>query len=164
MDAVLEPASQVVLETLTQLGIEYEPIACDPEYADTAAFCERYGFAPSDSANCIIVASKQPLGKHCACLVLATTRLDVNRKVCALLSVRKASFAPGDATQELTGMMIGGVTPVGLPGDMPLYIDSRVMQREGVIIGGGSRSLKIQLPPTELRKLPNAEVVQGLAH
>ena len=146
---------------LRQAGQPYSEIACDPDFADAAAFCERYGYPLSMSANTIVVAARKEPAVACACVVLATDRLDVNHTVCSLLGVRKASFAPAEVTRELTGMLIGGVTPFGLPPDLPLYIDSRVMEQEQVIIGGGSRSLKLQLAPAALAALPGA-VVTGL--
>src|SRR5579862_6104726 len=152
-----------VRDRLASLGLEYEPITCDPEFADTAAFCARYGVAPEESANTIVVAARREPGVACACVVLATSRLDVNHAVCELLGVRKASFATADQTREVTGMMIGGVTPFGLGDDLPLYIDSRVVAQESVVIGGGSRSMKIRLAPEGLLRLPGARVVDGLA-
>jgi prolyl-tRNA editing enzyme YbaK/EbsC (Cys-tRNA(Pro) deacylase) len=153
-----------VRERLTALGVEFETIACDPDFADTAAFCARYGVAPEQSANTIVVAARKEPGVACACVVLATCRLDVNHAVCDLLGVRKASFAAADQTRELTGMMIGGVTPFGLPDDLPLYVDAHVMTQETVVIGGGSRSMKIRLAPAGLLQLPGARVVDGLAN
>ncbi|MFZ0128559.1 MAG: YbaK/EbsC family protein [Candidatus Dormiibacterota bacterium] len=154
----------LVRDRLAALGVEHETIACDPEFADTAAFCARYGVSPEESANTIVVAARKEPGIACACVVLATCRLDVNHAVCDLLGVRKASFATADQTREITGMMIGGVTPFGLPDDMPLYIDSRVMVPDTVVIGGGSRSMKIRLAPEGLLRLPAARVVEGLAN
>jgi prolyl-tRNA editing enzyme YbaK/EbsC (Cys-tRNA(Pro) deacylase) len=152
-----------VRERLAALGVEHEILECDPDFADTAAFCARYGIPPEQSANTIVVAARKEPGVACACLVLATCRLDVNHAVCDLLGVRKASFASADQTRDLTGMMIGGVTPFGLPDDLPLYIDSNVMVAESVVIGGGSRSMKIRLDPAGLLTLPGARVVEGLA-
>lgn len=144
-------------------GMPCVEIACDPALADTAAFCAHYGYPLGMSANTIVVAARREPGVACACVVLATDRLDVNHTVCSLLGVRKASFASSDVTRELTGMLIGGVTPYGLPPGLPLYIDSRVMEQENVIVGGGSRSLKLQVPPASLAALPGAAVVAGLA-
>ncbi|MBV8087264.1 MAG: hypothetical protein JO247_20835 [Chloroflexi bacterium] len=140
------------------LGIVYEVVVCDPEFADTAAFCARYGYAPEDSANTILVASKRPAGKFAACVVLATTRLDVNHAVCELLQVKNASFATAEQTNELTGMLIGGVTAFGLPAELPLYVDQHVMQRARVILGGGNRESKLLLTPAQLLKA-GAQVV-----
>ena len=148
---------------LDELRIAHEVIPCNPEWADTAAFCANYGYALDDSANTIVVAARKEAGVACACVVLATTRLDVNHAVCNLLGVRKASFATAEQTAELTGMQIGGVTPFGLPGQLPLYVDSAVMDRERVIVGGGSRAMKLQVAPQGLLQLPAASVVQGLA-
>jgi prolyl-tRNA editing enzyme YbaK/EbsC (Cys-tRNA(Pro) deacylase) len=149
---------------LAELGVEHEMLACDPDFADTAAFCARYGVPPEQSANTIVVAARKEPGIACACVVLATCRLDVNHAVCDLLGVRKASFASAEQTRELTGMMIGGVTPFGLPEELPLYIDSRVMSQDTVVIGGGSRSMKIRLAPAGLLTLPGGRVVEGLAN
>ncbi len=152
-----------VRSVLESSGVAYELIEIDPDFADTAAFCERYGYPEEKSVNAIVVASKKPEGEFCACLVLATTRLDVNSTVRKLLGVRKASFAPAEVTAEMTGMMIGGVTPFALPADLPLYIDSRIPALDWVIVGGGSRSLKVKVDPDGLVALPNAEIVDGLA-
>lgn len=148
---------------LAALGVAHEELPCDPAFADTAAFCARYGVDPADSANAILVASSRPPGRHAVCVLLATTKLDVNRAVCWLLDVRRASFASAEQTRERTGMLIGGVTVFGLPGDLPIFVDARVMRRPWVVIGGGSRSLKLRLPPMELTKISALQVVEDLA-
>lgn len=152
-----------VLGVLTELEIEHEVLPCDPELADTAAFCAHYGHPLDRSANTIVVAARREPGVACACVALATCRLDVNHTVCGLLGVRKASFASPDQTREVTGMMIGGVTPFGLPDGLPLFIDAAVMERDAVILGGGSRSMKLLIAPAALRRLPGSRVIDGLA-
>ncbi|MEE9278312.1 MAG: YbaK/EbsC family protein [Dehalococcoidia bacterium] len=148
---------------LERLGIPYEVIPCDPAFADTAQFCEKYGYPPQISGNTILVASRKEPKQFAACLVSATTRLDVNNTVRKLLGVRKLSFASAEDTQELTGMMIGGVTLFGLPEALPKYVDARIMDLESVIIGSGSRSSKIRMAPDDLLKIAQARVVEGLA-
>ncbi len=152
-----------VLAALTELDADYLEMECDPDLADTEAFCAAYGVAPEDSANCILVASRKPEGHLALCLVLAPNRLDVNNTVRRLMGVRKLSFAPADVTREATGMLIGGVTPFGVPDDLPIYVDARVMARDRVIVGGGSRSLKVNVDPEVFARMPQAEVVEGLA-
>jgi prolyl-tRNA editing enzyme YbaK/EbsC (Cys-tRNA(Pro) deacylase) len=142
----------------------YELFACDPALADTAAFCAAYGFAPEDSANTILVVGKSNPPVFAACVVLATHRLDVNRVVKERLGTRKASFAAPDETRALTGHEIGGVTAFGLPAGLPLWVDAAVMERERIVLGGGSRSWKVIAPPSILRTLANVEVVEGLAN
>ena len=158
-----EPVPDPVLAQLERLGVTFEIVACDPELADTAQFCAAYGYSPEDSANAIVVVGKADPRVFALCLVLATDRLDVNGVVRKRLGTRKASFASAEDTVELTGMMIGGVTPFGVPGDLPVWIDARVMQRDRVIVGGGSRARKILCPPAALSSLEAAEVVTDLA-
>lgn len=136
----------------------FEVLACAPELADTAQFCSHYGIPADDACNAILVALKTEPKRFVACLVRADTKLDVNRKVSALVGVKRLSFASAEETAELTGMMIGGVTIPGLPQGVPIYVDERVMERTQIVIGGGNRSSKLRLPPTELLKLPDAHV------
>jgi prolyl-tRNA editing enzyme YbaK/EbsC (Cys-tRNA(Pro) deacylase) len=157
-------ASTEVLAHLHDLGLDYEVMDCDPALADTALFCEAYGVPLEKSANAILVASRKPEGHDAVCVVLAHTRLDVNGTVRRRLGVRKVSFAPGDLTKELTGQEIGGVTIFGLPDDLPVWLDSRVMDCDWVIVGAGSRSAKIKFDPGQLVGLEGYEVVEGLAN
>lgn len=157
------PVEARVLQALTDLGQPYELIECDPDFADTAAFCERYGYQPQESANTIVVASKREPRVFVACVVLASTRLDVNGAVKRRMAAGKVSFASAEDTVELTGMLIGGVTVFGLPAGVPVWIDAAVMDQPAVIVGGGSRSLKVRLAPPALATLPGAEVIEGLA-
>lgn len=144
-------------------GGPWREVACDPDLADTAAFCDRYGFSPADSANTIVVASKGESPVMAACLVLATHRLDVNGVVRRRLGARKVSFAPAELTAEVTGMVMGGVTPFGLPAGLPVWVDAAVLERDEIVVGGGSRSMKLVLPPSTLTALDSVEVVEGLA-
>jgi prolyl-tRNA editing enzyme YbaK/EbsC (Cys-tRNA(Pro) deacylase) len=153
-----------VQQQLDRLGIPYELFPCDPALADTANFCAAYGFKPEESANTIVVVGKSDPPVYAACVVLATTRLDVNRTVKQRLGTRKASFAPAEETRAITGMEIGGVTVFGLPPNLPVWIDSRVMEPERIVLGGGSRSFKVLASPSILLRLPNSEVVDGLAN
>lgn len=154
--------SDPFIERLDATGIEYEIVPCDPDLADTAAFCEAYGYALEDSANTIVVMGKADPPVFAACVVLATTRLDVNKAVRKRLGTRKASFASAEQTREMTGMEIGGVTPIGLPLGLPLWVDARVMERERIILGGGSRDRKVHAAPAVLTAL-GAEVIEDLA-
>ncbi len=154
-------SEQIVISQVDALGVPYELITIDPAYADTAAFCEKYGYSLEQSGNTIIVASKKEPKKFAACVILAHTQLDVNKRVRQLLGVSKASFATADEMRTVTGMKVGGVTPFGLPADWPLYVDERVMKQEWVILGGGGRESKIKIPPAIFTKL-GAEIVAGL--
>lgn len=148
---------------LTTLGIGFEEMECDPELADTAAFCAHYDVDPADSANTILVASKRPPDQYAVCIVLATTRLDANRAVRDAMGWKKLSFAPAEVTLEITGMEIGGVTPFGLDDDLPVLIDAAVMTRPEIVLGGGNRTSKLRMAPVGLLALPTARVVEGLA-
>lgn len=152
-----------VRRQLEALGVAFEVMECEPSLADTAAFVAHYGVPIERSANTIVVASRGAEPIHVACVLLATTSLDVNNVVRREMGVRKASFAAADPVRELTGMEIGGVTPFGLSDDTPILVDARVMQPDWIILGGGNRSSKLRLAPAALRSLAAVRVVEGLA-
>ena len=154
-------SEQRVIDALEAIGLPFERVTIDPAHADTVVFCAHYGYPPETSGNTIIVASKKEPKQFVACVVLATTQLDVNKRVRKLMQVSKASFASAEEMHALTGMEVGGVTPFSLPADLPLYVDTRVMELETVILGGGGRSLKIRISPEIFHKL-GAEVVADL--
>ncbi|MFI7606902.1 YbaK/EbsC family protein [Micromonospora sp. NPDC049366] len=136
----------------------------DADLADTAAFCAAYEVGLDVSANCVVVAGKREgVVRYAACVILATTRADVNGVARRALDVRKASFAPMADAVELTGMEYGGITPIGLPEEWPILVDARVIATPHVIIGSGVRHSKIALPGPALGALPGARVIEDLA-
>jgi prolyl-tRNA editing enzyme YbaK/EbsC (Cys-tRNA(Pro) deacylase) len=150
-----------VTEAIEQYGLDAEAVACDPSFADTAAFLEKYGFAAEDTCNSIVGIAKSDPPKYACCVVLANSKVDINKTFSRTIGVKKCSFASGEQTLDLTGMEIGGVTPVGL-GEMPIYVDAAVMQRPRVLLGGGNRSSKLLLNPAELKKIPHVQIIEGL--
>ncbi len=136
----------------------------DPAVSDTAATRAEFGLEPDVLANCVVVGGKREgTERLAACVVLATTRADVNGVVRRRLDVRKASFLPMERAVEATGMEYGGITPIGLPPEWPVLVDRRVVEAELVVIGSGVRRSKILLPGALLGRLRGAEVVEGLA-
>ena len=154
---------QRVLAALDALDATYTVVRIDPAFAVTADFCAEYGYGMDESANCIVVASKTGERQHVACLVQATRRLDVNGVVRRRMGVRKVSFAPADETVDVSGMLPNGVTPFGLPEKLPLWVDAGVMAFERVIVGGGSLSLKLLVDTEVFSRMPQCEIVEGLA-
>jgi prolyl-tRNA editing enzyme YbaK/EbsC (Cys-tRNA(Pro) deacylase) len=136
----------------------------DPTLADTAGFCAAYGSPMDGSANCVIVAGRRgEITRYAACLVLASTRADVNGLIRKRLDARKASFAAMDDAVAMTGMEYGGITPIGLPDDWPVLVDAAVAAAPAVVIGSGVRHSKLALPGSLAGRLPNAELIEGLA-
>jgi prolyl-tRNA editing enzyme YbaK/EbsC (Cys-tRNA(Pro) deacylase) len=162
-DLVAGPVAAAIkaLEPADAASVEVAEI--DPNLADTAAFCAAYGSPMESSANCVVVAGRRgEQTRYAACLVLATTRADVNGLVRRRLDARKASFAPMADAVALTGMEYGGITPLGLPDDWPLLVDAAVATAPAVVVGSGLRGSKLALPGALVAALPGTEVVEGL--
>ncbi len=159
----LDATERATVAAVEALGVPFELLPCDPAYADTAAFCAQYGYPAARAANTIVVASKRESRQYAACVVLATTRLDVNHAVRDAMGVAKCSFASPEEMRALTGMTVGGVTAFGLPPGVPLFVDARVMGLDWVILGTGGRHGKIKISPEVFRRLRDARVVDALA-
>ena len=154
----------VVEDALAHYEIAHTILECLPELADTAAFCARYDVGLDVSANCVVVAGRRgEVTRYAGCVVLATTRADVNGIVRARLDARKASFARMDDAVRLTGMEYGGITPPGLPVGWAVLVAEGAARADQVIVGSGVRRSKLVLPGRLLADLPGAEVVPGLA-
>ena len=153
------------LDALTNLGWSdlVGVVEIDAEQSDTARSQDAYGLPPDALANCVVVGGKREGQERlAACVVLFTTRADVNNAVRRRLDVRKASFLPMDRAVELTGMEYGGINPIGLPDGWPTLVDAGVVNQEVVLIGSGVRRSKLLLPGKLLAELPGAEVLDGL--
>ena len=164
-DLLAPPVAEALAALAGTLAAHEVAVAeIDPALADTAAFCERYQVSLDESANCVVIAGRRGgEQRYAACVVLATTRADVNGAARRELDVRKASFAAMDDAVAQTGMEYGGITPLGLPGGWPLLIDAQVATAPQVVIGSGVRRSKLLLPGEALTRLPGAAVIDGLA-
>ena len=154
-------APEVVLRSIEDNKLDDVYIsAIDPSLADTVAFCEAYDVPLNTSANCVIVEAKRAEKTwYAVCVVLAKDRADINGVVRKQLDARKVSFASMESATQLTSMEYGGITPIGLPADWPIIIDSRVAESDKVIIGSGIRGSKILVTGALLATLPNTTVL-----
>ena len=163
-ELLADPVAEAIAALDPEIAARIRVAPIDATLADTAAFCEAYGVTLEASANCIVVAGKRAdTVTYAACVVLATTRADVNGAVRKLLGARKISFAPMDKATALTGMEYGGITPIGLPSDWRVLVDSRVLAVDAAIVGAGIRGAKIELAGSVLASLPGVEVIDDLA-
>ncbi|PZG12363.1 hypothetical protein C1I95_26005 [Micromonospora craterilacus] len=167
LDLLAPPVAAALAQWPADAPVDVDSVLVAPidaDLADTAAFCAAYEVGLEESANCVVVAGKREgVVRYAACVVLATTRADVNGVARRALDVRKASFAPMADAVELTGMEYGGITPIGLPPEWPILVDARVVATPHVIVGSGVRHSKIALPGAALAALPGALVVEDLA-
>ena len=160
---LVAPPVAAALEALGDDAAAVSVAEIDPDLADTAAFCAKYEVGLEVSANCVVVAAKRGQERRmAACVVLATTRADVNGLVRRQLEAKKASFAPMDAAVEETRMEYGGITPIGLPAAWPLLVDAAVVAADRVVVGSGVRRSKLLVPGGLVGRLPNADVLTGL--
>ncbi len=139
--------------------------AIDPANADTDVLCEAYDLPLDVMGNAVLVLGRRAGEEHRACcMTLAHRRVDVNNVVRRRMGVRKASFAPMDVAVAESGMEYGGITPVGLPPQWPVWVDAALTATPHLCIGSGIRGSKLVVPGAALLNLPGAELVEGLTH
>ena len=155
------PIRTRVIAAAQRTGFAFELLDTDPAYSDSAVFCQVHGYPLEAAANALVLATKKAPKRFLLCIVLGTDRLDVNQRVRDAFGER-LSFATVDEMHALTGMEVGAVTPFGFPEDVPIYIDTSVLERPWVIVGAGDRGAKLKLAPAAIAALPNARVIAGL--
>jgi prolyl-tRNA editing enzyme YbaK/EbsC (Cys-tRNA(Pro) deacylase) len=162
-DALLAAPVAAALAAVPSIAAQAHTVEIDPDLADTAALTEQFGLDPDVSANCVIVLGKRGGElRPAACVILSSTRADVNGLVRRMIDTRKCSFAPQDWAVAETGMEYGGITPVGLPDGWPILVDRAVTEQPWVLLGSGLRRSKLALPGAALTELPGAQVLEGL--
>ncbi|WP_030255853.1 YbaK/EbsC family protein [Streptomyces violens] len=165
LDLLPEPVAAAIRDWQGPVDVkQLLHVDTDPAIADTALLVEHYGsWLLEQSANCVVVAGKRGDTVTLAgCVVLSTTRVDVNGVVRRELGSRKASFAPMDTAVGRSGMEYGGITPIGLPADWPLLVDAAVAEAPYLLIGSGARRGKLIVPGEALANLLGARVLEGL--
>lgn len=137
----------------------------DPEYMNGLALSEHYGLTADEGANCIVVRGKRGETRvTAAILVPVGYRADLNGVACKTLDAKKISMAPLPEVLEETGMEYGSITPIGLPSSYKILIDSRLMEKTKIIVGGGKQISKLLVPTEIFKTLPNVTIVEGLAN
>jgi prolyl-tRNA editing enzyme YbaK/EbsC (Cys-tRNA(Pro) deacylase) len=163
VDLLAAPVAAALRVLPAELAVAVTVAEIDPALADTAAFCAHYAVLAAESANCVVVAGRRgEVATMAACVVLATTRADVNGLLRRTLGAKKISFAAMDVAVSESGMEYGGITPIGLPTDWPIFIDRAVVDAGDVVVGSGLRRSKIVVAGSTLAALPNATVLDDL--
>lgn len=158
---VADPVKNVIptLPDIEKIGIA----EINPELSDTAAFCDYYQVGMDQTANCVVLEAKRAdKSWFAACVILGSTRADVNGLARRTLDARKVSFAPMQEAVTKTGMEYGAITPIGLPVDWLILVDKAVADCNYVIIGSGIRKSKLAVPGSFFKSLPNTQILEGL--
>ena len=88
--------------------------------------------------------------------------------VCCELDLKKAAKAAGDKSIEMlhvkdllatTGYIRGGCSPVGMKKKYPTFIDEVCLLFEEIAVSAGERGHQMILPPDDLVRLVDANVV-----
>ena len=136
-----------------------EIFECKDEFSDTQNFCDHYGFDIEDSCNAILIKAKKPEEFYAMFCVLGSTRLDVNQKAKIAMGAKRVSFASREEAEQVTNQIYGGISPLGLPENIKVYMDKNVTDREKLFIGAGNRVSKFFLSPETLIQLSSATVL-----
>jgi len=135
-----------------------EVFECKDEFSDTQSFCDNYGYKIEDSCNAILIKSKKPEEFYSLFCVLGSSKLDVNHKAKSLMESKKVSFASKEEAEKVTNQIYGGISPLGLPSEIKIFIDKEILKREKIFIGAGNRVSKFFLKPESLVELTQGKI------
>jgi len=156
------------LEHLRQLPSEliHGVTKNDAALADTYIWAEQFSVPLDQTANVVIVETRITRGaerKLAAVLVLADSRADLNGSAKRALGSAKVSFAPTARAEQELCMESGGMSPIGLPSDVPLLVDERVLSVKKLYLGSGLRHSKLVVDGRIFREFANTTIAEGIA-
>ena len=79
------------------------------------------------------------------------------KKVKALRNGRRVRLAGPEDVEKHTGFPVGAVSPVALPEDLPIYLDSSLLRFETVFPAGGETNNMFRTTPEESLSLTGAK-------
>jgi len=146
------------MRLLEAQGIAYETHAYDKRLRDARQVAAAVGFAADEVFKTLVVQAP-PQAKPALVLLPANTRLNLKRLARAL-GAKKATLAPQAAAEKMTGLQVGGISPLALRHkNWPVYLDQRAAACAQIVISGGQRGLQLRVDRAGLVKLLGCRLV-----
>jgi Cys-tRNA(Pro)/Cys-tRNA(Cys) deacylase len=109
------------------------------------------GIAPERMFKTLVASADDRL---VMAVVPVDRELDLKRLAVAM-DARRAVLADPAAAERATGMVVGGIGPLGSRRPIPLLVDSTALVHETVFVSAGRRGLQLELAPADLVRLGN---------
>jgi len=74
------------------------------------------------------------------------------------LGLKKLAMADPAAAERSSGMVVGGISPIGQKRALPTVLDASAVEYDTVLVSGGRRGLDVELAPADLVRLTAATV------
>ena len=149
-------ATQDVISVLDAEGVEYERL---PHAHTESALAEAHALAldPIDVAKTIVVET--PSG-YARAVLPASERLDLG-KLSELLGFGKKEIhlaSEGALARDYPEFDLGAVPPLGGSRREPVVMDSRIAERETIVLEAGTHDESIRVPRDAVMRLTNAKI------
>lgn len=148
-------AEKDVISVLDEAGVEYELLA-HRRTETAAAEAEALGLDPQDVAKTLVLST--PAG-YVRAVVPASERIDLHKvREHAEGGKRIHLASEEDLERDYRDFELGAVPPFGGRRD-PVLVDSRLAERESVVVEAGSHEQSLRIRTADLLRLTEAEVV-----
>lgn len=82
------------------------------------------------------------------------------KALAAVLGVKRLSMADPAEVERATGMVVGGISPVGQRKALSTVLDGSASDHETILVSGGRRGLDVELAPGDLVEVTGAVVAE----
>lgn len=148
-------AEQDVTLFLDEAGVEYELLP-HPHTETAAAEAEALGLDARDVAKTLVVSTP---GGYVRVVLPASERLDLHKLREHVEGGKRIHLASEeDLERDYPGFELGAVPPFGGSSDRVL-VDSRLAERDNVVLEAGSHEQSVRIRTADLVELTRAQVI-----
>ncbi|GAC1449671.1 MAG: Cys-tRNA(Pro) deacylase [Ktedonobacterales bacterium] len=115
------------------------------------------GVAPGEVFKTLVMFTDA--GRHLLVMVPGDSEVDV-RRLARALGVKAVQMAPQREAERLTGLLVGGISPLALLGrPFEVYLDQRASSLDRLYLNGGQRGVNVCLRVSDLMAVTGAQYV-----
>ncbi len=150
----------LAMKVLDGRKIKYEVVAYPGNMRDAEEIARELGAPPEQVFKTLVVPPPEGHGRNAKpilAVIPANKQLNL-KKLAKLLSVKKVKMASHKEAEALTGLQVGGISPLALLNKgFRVYLDTAVREQTSIYVSAGQRGLQIKLGAMDLVKVTGAK-------
>ena len=149
------------MRILEQRGIPHEALEYNSSFHNAEEVAEVLGLPYAMLYKTLVVQVIGNSSQAKSLLVLIPSQDQLNlKKMAAAAGVKKVKMASHADAERLTGLQVGGISPLALMDkNWPVFLDRQATTLPHIVISGGQRGVQIRLPVAPLVSLLRVRIV-----
>jgi Cys-tRNA(Pro)/Cys-tRNA(Cys) deacylase len=152
----------LAMKLLEGKKVAFEAIAYDASERDAEKIAIQLGVPPEQLFKTLVVVDPNNgrfSSKPILAIIPANQQLNL-KKLAKLLNVKKLKMATHQAAEAMTGLQVGGISPLALINKgFTMFLDELAEHEAQIFVSAGQRGIQIKLAPIDLCRLTKAKLV-----